>query len=66
MRQEWRCTNCGKMLGVIDGIRLHIQFARGPKYIANLPATSTCQVCGTINELLEKKVEIVETIRRSS
>ena len=54
------------MLGIIDGIRLHIQFARGPKYIANLPATATCQLCGTINELLEKKVEIVETIRRNS
>jgi len=48
--QEWRCSKCGKLLGVATGRRLRIQFARGHQYIATLPVTATCRGCRTLNE----------------
>jgi hypothetical protein len=48
--REWRCTRCGKLLGVQRGARLHLRFARGHEYLVGLPATGTCRVCGTLNE----------------
>lgn len=51
MEHEWRCTRCGKLLGVLEGNRLHIRFARGHEYIVGFPATSVCRSCRTLNEL---------------
>lgn len=51
MRREWRCSRCGKLLGVIEDSRLHIQFARGHKYIVGTPAHTVCRCCETLNEL---------------
>ena len=66
MRQEWRCITCGKLLGLIDGIRLYIQSCNSPSYAADLPATAICNKCGTINELFDKKNGIDETIKHAA
>ena len=51
MKQEWRCIRCGKLLGVTEGGRLHIRFARGHEYIVGFPASSVCRNCKALNEL---------------
>ena len=51
MKLEWRCKRCGKLLGVVDGVHLHIRFARGHEYFVSLPVTSICRNCGIPNEL---------------
>jgi len=51
MEREWRCTKCGKLLGVFEGERLHIRFARGHEYLVGLPTTGVCRYCRTLNEL---------------
>lgn len=50
MVKEWRCSRCGKLLGVHDGNRLHIRFAQGHEYRVGLPVTGICRHCGTLNE----------------
>lgn len=47
---EWRCTRCNRLLGIFQDGRLHIQFARGHKYLVGVPATSVCRSCQTLNE----------------
>ena len=49
--REWRCGECGKLLGVVDEGRLHIRFARGHEYRVGLPATGICRGCRRLNEL---------------
>jgi rubredoxin len=49
-RSDWRCTLCGKLLGVCQGDRLHLRFAQGHEYIVSIPASSICRGCGTLNE----------------
>ncbi len=51
MEHEWRCTRCGKLLGVLEGDRLHIRFARGHEYIVGFPSASVCRGCRTLNEI---------------
>jgi hypothetical protein len=46
----WRCS-CKHVLGVIDGGRLHIRFARGHQYRAGFPASCICRHCGELNEI---------------
>jgi len=48
---KWRCRRCGHLLGIEDGSRLHIQFARGHQYWCALPVSCVCRKCGTLNEL---------------
>ena len=48
--REWRCTRCNKLLGLHDGVRLHIRFARSHEYFVGLPVTATCRGCGALNE----------------
>lgn len=48
---RWRCSTCGRLLGVIRSGRLHVRFTRGHEYIAALPATCTCRGCDTLNGL---------------
>ena len=43
MKRDWRCTHCDKLLGVLEGARLHIRFARGHEYIVGFPATNVCR-----------------------
>jgi hypothetical protein len=52
MDSEWRCTRCGKLLGVIEDARLHIRFSRGHEYLVGLPATGVCRSCQTLNEIV--------------
>jgi rubredoxin len=49
--EQWRCTDCNRLLGTIQFGRLHVRFTRGHEYIAALPATCTCRRCGTLNRL---------------
>jgi len=51
MKHQWRCRRCGKLLGIVEQNRLHIQFARGHQYFVGMPATSVCRGCKTLNEL---------------
>jgi RNase P subunit RPR2 len=45
---EWRCHECGKLLGVRHGARLHIRLQRH-SYLVSLPVDATCHGCGTPN-----------------
>lgn len=51
MGREWRCTSCQKLLGVLEGARLSIRFARGYSYDVSLPVRAKCWRCGEVNEL---------------
>jgi phage FluMu protein Com len=57
MDREWRCTRCGKLLGLREGDRLHIRFARGHEYLVGFPVTSICRSCRALNELTEPSSE---------
>ena len=46
---EWRCTGCGKLLGVGRDGRLHLRFARGHEYLVGFPVQATCRGCGVLN-----------------
>lgn len=46
---EWRCTGCGKLLGIRRDGRLHLRFARGHEYLVGFPVQATCRGCGTLN-----------------
>lgn len=48
---EWRCSRCGKMLGILRDGRLHLRFARGHEFLVGFPATGVCRGCRTLNEL---------------
>lgn len=45
---EWRCLECGKLLGIRRSGRLHIRMA-GHDYSVTLPAEATCRGCGASN-----------------
>jgi len=49
--REWRCSRCGRRIGVIQGDRLHIRFARGHEYLVGFPATCVCRNCRTLNDI---------------
>jgi hypothetical protein len=49
-REEWRCYQCGRLLGVFRGDRIHIRTSRSSEYLVGLPVTATCQGCGALNE----------------
>lgn len=46
---EWRCTRCGKLLGLRRDGRMHLRFARGHEYLVGFPVQATCRGCGTLN-----------------
>lgn len=56
-KREWRCSECGHLLGVLEGNRLHIRFARGHEYIVGLPVTCVCRTCRSVNELGLQQIE---------
>jgi len=49
-KEEWRCSHCNKLLGIVRDSRLHLRFARGYEYLVGFPATSVCRGCRTLNE----------------
>ena len=51
MDNQWRCSQCKKLLGIVRDGRLHLKFARGPEYMVGFPATGACRNCKTLNEL---------------
>lgn len=51
MNRDWRCTRCDKLLGVFEGERIHLRFARGHDYLAGFPITSVCPKCRSLNEV---------------
>jgi hypothetical protein len=57
--QEWRCSRCGKLLGVVCEGRLHLRFARGHEYLVGFPATCVCRSCRTLNELADPIITAV-------
>lgn len=60
IEREWRCIRCEKLLGIHNGVRLHIRFAKGHEYLVGLPATGTCRSCGALNEFREEHPETVQ------
>jgi RNase P subunit RPR2 len=46
---EWRCTQCGKLLGMANGNQLHIRVQKHREYLVGLPVTANCHGCGTLN-----------------
>ena len=51
MERDWRCARCGRLLGVFEGERLHLRFARVHDYLVSFPATSVCPKCRALNEV---------------
>lgn len=45
---EWRCVECGKLLGVRHGARVHIRLQRH-NYLVSLPVEACCHGCGAPN-----------------
>lgn len=46
--QEWRCQDCGRLLGKTNGIQMQIR--RKPlNYIVGFPVLATCPGCGSLN-----------------
>lgn len=52
---EWRCEKCRKLLGILQGLRVQIDSARGHCYLASLPVTSTCKGCHALNEITSER-----------
>jgi len=46
---EWRCTQCGKLLGMAKGSQLHIRVQKNREYLVGFPVTANCHGCGTLN-----------------
>ena len=46
---DWRCSCCGKLLGIRRDGLMHLRFARGHEYLVSYPATATCRDCGVLN-----------------
>lgn len=57
MDTEWRCSRCGKLLGILRAGRLHLRFARGHEFFVGIPATGVCRNCSTLNELTHSATE---------
>jgi len=47
---RWECARCRKLLGIIDGGRVHLSYSHGPECIASFPVTCGCRKCGYLNE----------------
>lgn len=48
---EWRCLECGKLLGQVRDGRLLLRLSRGHTLLVGFPATMACRGCRTLNEL---------------
>jgi hypothetical protein len=56
-QRDWRCSECGKLLGVLQESRLHIRFSRGVEYFIDFPvgcsATTACRGCQRLSEVCQ-------------
>ena len=55
-QHEWRCEECGRLLGARRGGQLHIKVStgvgkRGYDYLVSPPITAVCRGCKRRNEL---------------
>lgn len=48
---EWCCTKCSKLLGILHHRRIVLRFAGGHQYIVAPPASTICKRCGALNEI---------------
>jgi phage FluMu protein Com len=48
---NWRCRQCGALLGRYLDHRMQITFARGHEFYVTLPVTTRCRRCKSLNEL---------------
>lgn len=55
--KHWRCTCCGKLLGIIEGTWMHFKVSHGGEYFTGFPAIGTCPRCGTLNKYGENSSE---------
>ena len=63
---EWRCTRCGKLLGLFEGKRLHIRFSSGHEYLVGFPVTSVCRGCRRLNEVSAARQEEEAQVSRTA
>ena len=46
--QDWRCQDCGRLLGKTNGVQMQIR--RKPfDYVVGFPVSATCPGCGSLN-----------------
>lgn len=46
--KEWRCHDCGRLLGKTNGVQMQIR--RKPlQYVVGFPVSATCPGCGSLN-----------------
>jgi phage FluMu protein Com len=50
LTSDWRCSGCGKLLGVRRDGRMHLRFGRGHEYLVGFPVVATCRGCRTLNQ----------------
>jgi len=55
MEEKWRCTQCGAVLGLQRGHRLHVRHKEAQYVIegAEYLVTALCRRCSTLNERRE-------------
>jgi len=46
---EWRCKECGRLLGVEEGEQMHIRVKKRADYLVGYPVTAVCPSCNTLN-----------------
>jgi len=51
MKQEWRCSRCGKLLGRRTGRRFHIRSSSSHEYLTPFPVLAICKWCRTRAEI---------------
>lgn len=51
-RHEWRCDECGMLLGVLKQDRVHIRYkSLGVDLLVGFPVTCPCRRCHALNEI---------------
>lgn len=46
--RDWRCHDCGKLLGKCNGQQMHIR-RKPAEFMASFPITAKCPGCGALN-----------------
>jgi hypothetical protein len=68
-QREWRCNECGTLLGVLKQGRLHIRVSHGrarqAEYLVGLPAFCTCEHCHSPNEIRDIAAALERTVARN-
>jgi len=49
--REWRCSRCGRLLGVVYHRLIHLKFAGGHEYLVTRPASARCPRCAATTAL---------------